>query len=133
MEKPGRRESGMFSRRQRLGGTGETYAARFLRERGYRIVTRNFRARRGEIDIVAEDGETLVFVEVKTRDSSFYGRPFEAVDRRKQGRMVHAALTYMKRLDRIPPCRFDVVSIENEGGILRAVLIRDAFELPASL
>ena len=96
-----------------FGGRGERAAARFLRRRGFRILLRGYRTTRGEIDLVARDGETLVFVEVKTRSR---GMPAEAVTPEKQRRLTLAALHFLKRhglLDRPRevPCRFDVVAI----------------------
>lgn len=95
-----------------IGKSGENIAASFLQNRGYAILGRNYRKRFGEIDIVAEIDNTVVFVEVKTRTSTFFGRPFEAVDCRKQQRMIKAALNYINsnRLgDR--PARFDVIGV----------------------
>ena len=70
----------------KLGDEGESLAASFLKKKGYHIVQQNFRTRIGEIDIIAEEGGNLVCVEVKTRESFYYGRPFEAVDARKKER-----------------------------------------------
>jgi putative endonuclease len=95
-----------------FGRRGERVAARFLRSLGYRILARNHRNRFGEIDLIAADGETLVFVEVKTRRSHTAGAPFEAVDRIKQRQLTRAALAYLGRHrlhDR--SARFDVVGI----------------------
>lgn len=94
------------------GQRGEAAAAKFLQRLGYRIVGRGERSRLGELDLVAIDGRTVVFVEVKTRDSAAHGRPEEAVDQEKQRRVTRAALGYLKRhglLDQ--PARFDVVSV----------------------
>jgi putative endonuclease len=92
-----------------LGNRGERAAARYLRRRGMRIIARGYRTPRGEIDLVARDGATLVFVEVKSRRQ---GTPAEAVTPEKQRRLTVAALHFLKRhnlLDK--PCRFDVVAI----------------------
>lgn len=95
-----------------LGPRGEQLAARFLQQQGYRIIARGHRQRLGEIDLIALDGETLVFVEVKTRQSQQAGDPAEAVDFRKQERMTRAALIYLKRRGLLQQAaRFDVVSI----------------------
>ena len=95
-----------------LGPAGERYAARFLRRLGYRILALGHRQRLGEIDIIALDGTTIVFVEVKTWSSSSGGDPSEAVDRRKQERLTRAALIYLKKRRLLEhPARFDVVSI----------------------
>jgi len=113
----------------RLGDKGEGLAVGFLRKQGYRIIKQNFRTRIGEIDVIAADEETLVFIEVKTRESLQYGRPFEAVDRFKRKKIANVALQYLKTLDEIPPCRFDIVSIYFEQGRPEFELIKDAFEV----
>jgi putative endonuclease len=95
-----------------LGQRGEAAAARYLKRLGYKIVGRGTHIRRGEIDIIAVDGRTIVFVEVKTRDSSIAGEPHEAVDLEKQKRLTRLALVYLKRHGLLDyPARFDVVSI----------------------
>jgi putative endonuclease len=95
-----------------LGPRGEAVAAEFLTARGYRVVSRNFRCPQGEIDIIAVDGDTVVFVEVKSRRSGQAADPETNVDRRKRRRLVRAALVYAGRkgLDDCP-CRFDVIAI----------------------
>ena len=104
----------MTHRRQQLGKTGESLAVEELERRGYAIVARRYRTKYGEIDIVAEDGETLVFVEVKARASAEFGTAAEAVTRRKQRRLVRMARDYVtKARDANRPCRFDVVAIDD--------------------
>lgn len=94
------------------GKLGEELAEAYLREKGFRVVERNFRVGQGEIDLVCEDGETLVFVEVKTRRSPQRGEPGEAVGRVKQARLVRAACAYLSaRQCWSRSCRFDVVGI----------------------
>ncbi len=112
-----------------LGRRGEAIAARYLAGRGFRILQHRFRTRGGEIDLVAEEGETLAFIEVKTRSSAACGRPAEAVDRRKQARLARAATVYLARTGRHDSaCRFDVVEVWNDpDGSCRIDLIRDAF------
>jgi len=117
--------------RQIFGLDGEQAAERHLREAGYRVLLRNYRCRSGEIDLIAFDGEVLVFVEVKARSAGGYGDPFDAVDDHKQHRIIRAAEWYIHEnglYDR--NARFDVVGVWREGGQLRCELIRDAFELP---
>ncbi len=118
-----------YDRRAALGRSGEDEAERLLASRGFRILRRRFRTRAGEIDLVAEEGGTLVFIEVKTRSSLACGRPAEAVGRHKQARLRRAAQIYLLETgahDR--PCRFDVVEVlEEASGHLRVGLIRDAF------
>lgn len=95
-----------------LGQRGEALAARYLRRRGYTIVARGQRVRGGEIDLIAVDGRTLVFVEVKTRTSDHAGHPAEAVDAAKQRRLTRLALAYLQRHELMGyPVRFDVVAV----------------------
>ncbi len=111
------------------GTEGENLAAAFLTKKGYRLLERNYRTSFGEIDMIAQEAETLVFVEVKARSTRGFGLPYEAVDRRKQGKMSRVALAYLswKRIENCP-CRFDVVSIINDAGHIEITLFRNAFE-----
>jgi putative endonuclease len=116
----------------RRGARGEKLAARFLRSRGYKILYRNFKDRRGgEIDIVCRDDDTLVFVEVKTRATEEFGRPLEAVGREKQMRVSKGGLAWLRLLDNPDVSfRFDVVEVLlPEDGEPRCELIQNAFEL----
>lgn len=134
----GRKLAGMCRRRLtseftdgELGRVGEQCAARYLRRQGYRIVARGVRFRKGELDLVAWDGSTIVFVEVKTRVSNQRGLPGEAIDQRKQRRMTRAALLYLKQHRLLDyPCRFDVVTIiwPPSSRQPEIELIRNAFE-----
>ena len=95
-----------------LGQRGEDAAARFLRKLGYTILARGHRDRIGEIDLIAVEGRTVVFIEVKTRSSQAAGHPAEAVDDDKQRRLTKLAMTYLKRHDLLEcSARFDVVAI----------------------
>ncbi|MEO6812121.1 MAG: YraN family protein [Isosphaeraceae bacterium] len=92
-----------------FGDRGERTAARYLRRQGLRIIVRGYRTSQGEIDLIARDGPTLVFVEVKTRRR---GTPAEAVTAEKQRRITLTALHFLKRHNLLEcPCRFDVVAI----------------------
>ncbi len=94
-----------------LGDRGENIAARFLRNLGYKIIVRNFRCQVGEIDIIARDGKTLVFVEVKTRAYDD-PTPEEQVNHEKQNQITKAAKFYLSRYGiPQPPARFDVIAI----------------------
>lgn len=120
----------MVAEHLELGDRGEALAGKFLRRAGYRLLTRNYRCRFGEIDLVAEEGGSLVFVEVKARSSTGFGHPLEAVDRRKQGQLVKAARMYLSEHgaeERF--CRFDVVSITFGAGRPEIELVKNAFEL----
>jgi putative endonuclease len=95
-----------------LGQRGERAAARFLRQHGFKIIARGQRDRVGEMDLVAVEGATVVFVEVKTRSSLQGGYPEEAVDREKQRRLTRLALGFLKRHDLLEcSARFDVVAV----------------------
>jgi len=113
----------------KLGQRGEILAVTFLKKKGYKVIEQNFKTRIGEIDIIASDGKTLVFIEVKTRESISYGQPFEAVNSFKRRKISNVALLYLKRFKEVPPCRFDVVSINYSQGRPEVELIRDAFEV----
>jgi len=100
-----------------LGERGEALAAEFLRSRGYSILHRRFRAGRGDIDIIAREGRTIVFVEVKTRGTGLYGEPEEAVTAEKVRRIRRIATAFLsrRRLQECD-CRIDIVGVTFEGG-----------------
>ena len=112
-----------------LGKEGEALAVEYIRKKGYRILERNYRTFSGEIDIIARDGDTLVFVEVKARADHAFGYPFEAVDRRKREKIRKVALGFMKALKKEVPARFDVLSISMINGRGSVEHIKDAFEV----
>lgn len=102
----------MSARHLITGRTGEELAASFLTAKGLRVVEKNFRCQAGEIDLICQAGELLVFVEVKTRSGTLFGTPGQAVNRTKVGRMVRAASAYLTREDLWSrSCRFDLVAI----------------------
>ena len=105
---------GMTIQSQILGKTGENLAVSELTTRGYAILDRRYRTRFGEIDIVARDGDTIVFVEVKARATAEFGPAAEAVTPLKQRRLASMAVDYLAR-HRLTesPCRFDVVAIDD--------------------
>lgn len=102
----------MANSRQHLGRKGEELAAVYLKKRKYKILCRNYSCRLGEIDIVAQDSDDLVFVEVKTRSSDIFGPPAAAVTIRKQHQIIKVAQLYLQehKLEE-SPIRFDVVSV----------------------
>ena len=107
-----------------LGRIGENKAVNHLKKLGYKILDKNFKTKIGEIDIIAEDSETLAFIEVKTRSSSNFGAPSEAVNRKKQEKYFLVAREYLIKTEQEDrTCRFDVVEIEGE----KINLIKDAF------
>lgn len=112
-----------------LGEKGEDLASRYLRKKGYKVIARNYKTRLGEIDIIAEKDNMVVFVEVKTRSNISFGYPFEAVNQRKRQKLKKVALLYLKRYPRQYPVRFDVLSItlrENNNPVIEH--ITNAFE-----
>ncbi|MBI5503783.1 MAG: YraN family protein [Deltaproteobacteria bacterium] len=113
--------------RHQLGREAEDAAAEFLRRRGYEILGRNVRTARGEIDLVARDGDTWVFVEVKARRSTGAAGGLEAVDARKQRRLSRLALDFLARggLGEAP-ARFDVVAVD--GRSLACTHVVNAFD-----
>jgi len=115
--------------RQRLGDLGEKAAEDLLAAQGYRIVARKHRCSRGEVDLVAERGELLVFVEVRTRATAAFGGPEETVGAAKQQRVVRAARDFLARW-RGPPrvARFDVVAIVDHPEGPRLSHIPGAFD-----
>ena len=116
----------MTVQRQTLGKSGEDRAVAELQRRGYAILARRYRTRYGEIDLVADDDGTIVFVEVKARDTQDYGGAAAAVTIRKQRRLASMAVDYLARHHLTTrPCRFDVVAID--GNVV--TLYRSAFDV----
>ncbi|HBG92642.1 MAG: YraN family protein [Nitrospirae bacterium RIFOXYB2_FULL_43_5] len=114
---------------KQVGSKGEDLAAEFLKDNGYRIIARNYKTPIGELDIIAKDGEILVFIEVKTRSSNAYGYPFEAVGSRKKHKLKNLALLYLKNQKKNCAVRFDVISINLNGTKNEIEHIKDAFEV----
>ena len=119
--------------RQILGARGEKAAAKYLRRHGYKILLKNFRSGKAEVDIVARHKDWLVFVEVKTRETEQFGAPSEAVDRDKQRNLSKGALDYLRMLGnpRIH-FRFDIVEVIIASGSRKPAdirLIQNAFDL----
>ncbi|HKY71447.1 MAG TPA: YraN family protein [Nitrospira sp.] len=119
--------------RRFFGQEGEAEAERYLRGKGYRIVARNVRSSLGELDLVAEDGPVLVFIEVKARRTGRFGGAIHAVHRQKQHKLVRLAAQFLAQrhwMDR--SCRFDVVLLQATGtAALRVEHIQNAFEVSA--
>jgi putative endonuclease len=111
------------------GTAAEDLALHYLEARGLTLVTRNFRCRAGELDLIMRDGEQLVFVEVRSRRHARYGTPAESVTRTKQQRLLRAEALYLQRWHLDLPCRFDVVAILEPSGKPQVEWIRDAFQL----
>jgi len=110
-----------------LGPQGEDIAIRYLQDKGLKIIHRNYKNPIGEADIIARDNGTTVFVEVKTRSSSRYGEPFEAVNERKREKLKKIAMYYLKLMGSEMEVRFDVVSIKLKDDGYEINHIADAF------
>ena len=120
----------MVNRHIQLGHEGESVAVGFLKKNGYKILERNYQNKLGEIDIVAKDKGTLVFVEVKTRRSDQFGHPKWAVTPRKQRKISMVALYYLKEnRQRNRKARFDVVTVQERQKTTVVEIIKNAFEL----
>lgn len=114
-----------------LGERGEMAAWNYLLLKGYKLLEKNFRCALGEIDVIAERENRLVFLEVKTRSSHNFGRPEEAVGPEKQRKLIQLAQLYLKSRNRTGPISFDVLSITWKlPGAPQFCLIKDAFDLP---
>ena len=112
-----------------MGRDAEDLAERFLTRRGLLPVCRNYRCRRGEIDLVMHDADTLVFVEVRRRTSRTFGGGLGSIDTRKRARLLAAAEHYlmMHRIGDDHPCRFDVVAIDGPARRTTIEWVSDAF------
>ncbi len=119
----------MSRERKEKGDRGEERVAEFLRRQGYRILERNYRCPLGEMDIVAREDKTVVFVEVKTRSSDRFGSPQAAIGPQKQRRMTAVALCYLKGKGWLgTPARFDVAAVSLREGGETITLHRNAFD-----
>jgi putative endonuclease len=117
--------------RQKVGKLGEEAARKFLKKQGYRIRETGFRCRHGEIDIVAQKKDYLVFVEVRTKSNLDFGTPEESITQAKKEKLIASALTYTTAHQNLPPLwRIDVVAIEldDKGKTRRIELIENAVE-----
>jgi putative endonuclease len=120
----------MLNRQQQFGRKSERLAAEYLKLKGYRIIETNYRCPVGEIDIIAKDKKTLVFVEVKARRSTRFGSPKGAVTPAKQRKISMAALDYLKRSGQDDArARFDVVAIDTASGKPDIEVVKNAFDL----
>ncbi|HEX2922040.1 MAG TPA: YraN family protein [Bacteroidales bacterium] len=112
---------------ENLGNKGEDLAVEYLSNNGYRILNRNWKWGRNEIDVIAENNEFIVFAEVKTRTADFMDDPLNAITRSKQNAIIFAAEGYMKRMGKDKECRFDVITIIMKGNDYTIEHIPDAF------
>lgn len=114
-----------MSNRDNAGQAAEARAARYLEAQGLKIVERNFRTRHGEVDIIARDGATLVFVEVRARRSNAFGGAVASITAAKRGKLTRTAELYLAGLRKTPRCRFDAILLTGEDGPVQ--WIQDAF------
>lgn len=116
--------------RKRIGRLGEDAAVRQLRREGYRIIDRNYAARGGEVDIIAEHDGMIVFVEVKTRSSRAWASPESAVTPEKRARVIRAASRYLAEFNTPSPARYDIVGVltDDQARIVSINIQRHAFE-----
>jgi len=120
----------VLDKRQQFGQKGESLAARHLKKNGYKILEQNYRTKMGEIDIIAKDKETIVFVEVKARRSHHFGNPKWAVTPKKQRKISMVALYYLKATNQNNlKARFDVVAIRSKHDNPEIEIVKNAFEL----
>jgi putative endonuclease len=110
------RSTGAQTLQQIAGQAGEDTALRHLLSQGLKLVQRNFRCKGGEIDLIMSHGDTLVFVEVRQRSGRRYGGAAASIGMQKQARLTIAAHMFLQRYRNLPPCRFDIVAID-EGCI----------------
>ncbi len=121
---------GMPSKQQQFGTKSEALAVKHLKKLGYKILERNFRTKLGEIDIIAKDRDAIVFVEVKARNSGYYGNAKWGVTSKKQMKISMVALQYLKDKDQShAKARFDVVAINSRQAAVDVEIIKNAFEL----
>jgi putative endonuclease len=120
----------MSNQRQIFGQQSEALTVRYLKKKGYKIIAQNYRSKLGEIDIIARDKETLVFIEVKARRSAKFGSPKAAVTFKKQRKISMVALAYLKANHQLQaPARFDVVSVDFTTAQPAIEIVKNAFEL----
>lgn len=110
-----------------LGQAGEEEAVKYLEEKGYKILMRNWKAGKHEIDIIAETNDFIVFVEVKTRSEDYLLDPSEAVTREKQRSIIFAADTFIKRYNIDKESRFDIITVIKKGSSFHTDHIENAF------
>jgi putative endonuclease len=115
---------------QATGQAAEAYACEHLKQNGLTLISKNYRCKRGEIDLIMRDQDTTVFVEVRYRRSQRFGSGAESVNHHKQRKLLAAADTYLQQHPRAAkaPCRFDVVSLSLQGDTPQLEWIRDAFQ-----
>ncbi len=120
----------MPSPTQLRGGNSESLAEKHLIVSGYRILARNWRGGGGELDRIAQDGEVLVFIEIRSRHTESGGTAMESIGFSKRRRVIYAALAYLSRFAprNVPACRFDVVTVQMKNEKLEVEILKNAFD-----
>lgn len=114
----------------RIGQQAEALAKNYLQQHGLKLLTQNYYCRRGEIDLIMQDEQSLVFVEVRYRRSSTFGSALESVDHRKQTKLIVTAEHYLQQnTSRFSSYRFDVVAITQDNNTPSITWVKDAFQL----
>ncbi|MEN9848598.1 MAG: hypothetical protein RL368_1338 [Pseudomonadota bacterium] len=114
--------------KQQRGAWGEAFACAYLEQQGLQLINRNYHSRYGEIDLIMQQQQILVFVEVRYRRSASHGSSAESVNFRKQQKIILTAQEYLQNLSEIPICRFDVLAIMGTMQTATAEWIQDAFQ-----
>ena len=109
------------------GAQAEHWAENYLLSQGLKLIERNYRGRFGEIDLIMQDKETLVFVEVRQRSSSHFGGAAASIDHHKQQKLIRTAQQYLAHMGHTPPCRFDAVLMKDAEG-RDAEWVKNAFD-----
>jgi putative endonuclease len=109
------------------GAQAEQWAAQYLQQQGLKLIAQNYRGRFGEIDLIMQDGMSLVFIEVRLRRNTGFGGAVASIDTRKQQRIIRTAQQYLATLANTPPCRFDVVLMDDVQGV-QMQWLKNAFD-----
>ena len=110
-----------------IGVQAEQWAVRYLQQQGLKLIAQNYRSRFGEIDLIMQDGTSLVFIEVRLRRNAHFGGAAASIDAHKQQRIIRTAHQYLAGLAHTPPCRFDAVLMDDVDGE-NAQWLKNAFD-----
>lgn len=114
---------------QQIGQTAEEFACQYLQKQGLKLISRNYRCRVGEIDLIMQDSKDLIFIEVRCRQNSYFGNGAESVTHTKQKKLIKTAHYYLQqqKLDDKNGCRFDVISLASQDSTAKVEWIKNAF------
>lgn len=116
-----------MAKHNKVGEAGEKLAVQYLKKMGYSLLAENWRSGRNEIDVIARIGDTVAFVEVKTRSTAYFGHPSDAVSMAKQRRVIQAANDFLEQYDQDVEARFDVIAVTGKGSAAVVDHMVDAF------